>query len=112
MTGALSVICQGENDLDATHAGRTERIASYIRNSKDPSKVDLWVTMPVSETHKYAPTAERQEHLPVTRDRLRCPLCRFTLVKKEDAQFHRVMTTLINHGVPDVTLRRLAAILK
>ena len=112
MTGALNVICQGENDLDATHAGRTVRIALYMSDSKDPTKVGLWVTTPAWETRKFAQTAERQEHLPVTRDRLRCPLCRFTLVKKEDAQFHRVMTTLLNHGVSEVTLRRLAAILK
>ena len=109
MTHGLSVICRGGSDLDATHDGRIERIALYMADPRDPTKVGLWVTEPVSETRKYAPTAERQEHLPGTRDRLYCPLCRFTLVKKEDAQFHFVMTTLLNHGVSEVTLRQLAA---
>ena len=108
---SLSVICRGESDPDAIHAGRITRIAVYMRDLNNPAKVDLWVTTPVLETRKYVSTAERQDNSLVTRDRLYCPLCRFTLVKKEDERFHATMTKLLDAGVSEVSLRELAGIL-
>ena len=60
---------------------------------------------------KKSKTIERQEIDGEIRLRMKCPLCKFTLTRKDDDRFRSRIITLLDNGVAEITLSGLAAIL-
>lgn len=120
MTGPvdmLEVLCRGSSDNDASHNGRVEKITQLQRDFSGLSMVNPLSTAPLridangKQYRKKSKTIERQEIDGEIRLRMKCPLCKFTLTRKDDDRFRSRIITLLDNGVAEITLSGLAAIL-